>query len=456
MDMCSQGRGRTLRGSALLAAVFLSITSGGAVGETLYDALAAAYSSNPTLLAQQAQLRAADERLPEVRSGWLPTVAATGQAGVSSVDSGAGAQDLNPLAYGLSVDQPLYQGGRTAAGTSQAENLILVERARLLSVEQATLLDAATAYMDVVRDLAVLALNVKTEQVLRREQSATEDRFRVGELTRTDVAQARARLAGAVAGRIQAQGNLEASRAAYVRIVGIPPETPVPPQPLEGLPATRGEFLSISESNNPDIVAAMHAEAAARDGIRIARSELLPTLSLNGDVEHREEFTGPGAETDSVSLVAQLRIPLYQGGGPSARVRGAKQVAGQRRIQAEEARRAVRAQATIAWEKLVTARARVSQFESQVEANRTALEGTREQARVGSRILLDVLNAEQELLDAEVSLVVAKRDNFVASLQVLASIGRLTARDLRLKADYYDETSYYRNVKGKLGGTGID
>ena len=442
--------------AALAAAGMLLPTAAPVNAQDLNEALATAYETNPTLRAQRAQLRATDEGLPEARAGWRPTVTAEGQAGVGTVDFGAGAEDLQPLAYGLYASQPLYRGGRTSAGTSRANNIILAERARLASVEQAILLGAATVYMDVARDSTVLELNIRNEQVLARELNATEDRFRVGELTLTDVAQARARLAGAVAGRIQAEGNLQASRAEYLRIIGRAAESPRPPPALEGLPLSIGETQNFSDENNPDIVAAQHLQQAAKDDIRLARGEMLPTLSLNGQVEHREDFSSAGSESDSAQLLAQLSIPLYQGGAPSARVRRAKQVAGQRRIQLDETRRAVRAQATSSWETLAVARARVSQFESQVEANKTALEGTREQARVGSRILLDVLNAEQELLDAQVSLEVAKRDSFVAGLQVLASIGRLTARDLRLDVEYYDESAYYSDVKGKLGGTDIN
>ena len=424
--------------------------------QTLDEALAAAYETNPTLRAQRAQLRATDEGLPEARAGWRPSLTAEGQAGAGTVDFGTGAEDLRPLAYGLQANQPLYRGGRTSASTARAKNLIMAERARLASVEQTILLQAATAYIDVMRDLRVLELNISSEQVLARELNATEDRFRVGELTLTDVAQARARVAGATAGRIQAEGDLQASRAEYQRIIGRPAEAPqLPPEP-EGLPLTLQEALELSDKDNPDIVAARYLEQAARDDISFARGEMLPTLSLNGQVEHREEFSSPGSESDSAQVTAQLSIPLYQGGAPSARVRRAKQVAGQRRIQLEETRRAVRAQANSSWEILAVARARILQFQAQVAANTTALEGTREQARVGSRILLDVLNAEQELLDAQVSLVVARRDSFVAGLQVLVSIGRLTARDLNLDVEYYDESAYYNDVKGKLGGTDIN
>jgi TolC family type I secretion outer membrane protein len=451
-------RGSRAAGGALFLGALLLTTAHPSIvsAETLNDALSAAYEGSPTLLAQRAQLRATDERLPEARSGWRPTVTATGEAGVTSVDSSAGGQqDLNPIYYGLSVNQPLYRGGRTTAATSRARNLIFAERERLRSVEQSVLLDAAVAYLDVLRDIAVLELNSRNEQVLRRELNATEDRFRVGELTLTDVAQAKARLAGAVAGRIQAQGNLEATRASYVRVIGRSPGTLEDPPPLQGLPAGLQEALAAVEEDNPDVAGARFAEQAAMDEIRLAKGEMLPSLSLNGSVSHSEESSSPGSESDSARLVAQLNIPLYQAGAVSARVRQAKQSASQKRIQVNDAERSARAIASAAWERLAVARARVTQFESQVDANKTALEGTREQARVGSRILLDVLNAEQELLDAQVSLVVAKRDTYVAGLEMLSATGRLTARDLGLPVEYYDETAYFDRVKGKIWGTDI-
>jgi TolC family type I secretion outer membrane protein len=424
--------------------------------ETLNDALVAAYEGNPTLLAQRAQLRATDETLPEARSGWLPTVTADGEAGAATIDSNVtGQQDLNPLAYGLSLSQPLYSGGRTVAGVSRARNRIMAQRALLQSVEQTVLLEAATAYIDVLRDTAVLQLNTNNEQVLRRELNATEDRFRVGELTLTDVAQARARLAGAVAARIRAQGDLEASRAEYARAIGTMPGSLSLPPPIAGLPADLQDTLKALQDGNPDLIAARFEAEAARDDISLAKGELLPTLSLDGRVAHNRENSAVGVENDSASITAQLRIPLYQAGGPSSRVRQAKQTANERRIEVDEAERAAIAFATSAWQALEVALAAEDQFEAQVEANKVALEGTREQARVGSRILLDVLNAEQELLDAQVDLVLAKRTSFVARLTLLAAVGRLTARDLGLPVEYYDETAYFDKVKRKIWGTGI-
>jgi TolC family type I secretion outer membrane protein len=427
-----------------------------AAAESLSDALSEAYNSNPTLLAERARLRATDETLPEARSGWLPTVTADGDAGAASVDTNVtGQENLNPLSYGLSLSQPLYSGGRTVAGVSRARNLIMAQRALLQSVEQTVLLEAATAYIDVLRDTVVLELNINNEQVLRRELNATEDRFRVGELTLTDVAQAKARLAGAVAARIRAQGDLEASRAEYARVVGKIPENLSLPPPIVGLPANLQETLDVLQDDNPDLIAARFEALASTDDIALARGEMLPVLSLDGRVAHSRESSSVGVESDSASITAQLTIPLYQAGGPSSRVRQAKQLANERRIAVNEAERAAIAFATSAWQALEVALAAEAQFEAQVEANKVALEGTREQARVGSRILLDVLNAEQELLDAQVDLVLAKRTSFVASLTLLASVGRLTARALDLPVEYFDDTAYFDKVKRKIWGTGI-
>ena len=220
---------RGLCAALALAGVMFPLAAAPAGAQNLNEALATAYETNPTLRAQRAQLRATDEGLPEARAGWRPTVTAEGQAGVGTIDTGAGSKDLQPLAYGVYARQPLYRGGRTSASTSRASNLILAARAQLASVEQQVCWRRPPSIWMSLRDLAVLELNVRNEQVLARELNATQDRFRVGELTLTDVAQARARLAGAVAGRIQAEANLQASRADYLRIIGRAAESPQPP-----------------------------------------------------------------------------------------------------------------------------------------------------------------------------------------------------------------------------------
>ncbi len=444
---------------ALSALAFAAVTSTAPPGqaETLREALAAAYASNPTLEAERARLRASDEGVALAGSGWRPTITASADAGVAESDSSlTGSDSTTPTSYGLTLNQPLYRGGRTVADTSRARNQVFSDRARLVSVEQSVLLDAATAYINVLRDSAVLQLRISNEQVLRRELEATRDRAAVGDANRTDVSQAEARHAGAIAGRILAASELDTARAVYRRVIGHPPRDLVRPQPIAGLPGSLDQANALAEEQNPAILSAIYAERSAQDDVRLNFGELLPSLSLNGSVEHSEDTITSGASRDDASIIAQLTVPLYQAGAPSARVRRSKQVASQRRLEVEDARRQVREETTQAWEGLNAARASINQFEIQVRANQIALDGTREEARVGSRTVLDVLNAEQELLDAQVSLVDATAVAVVAELRLLAAVGRLTARDMGLQVEIHDDEAYFNKVKSKLWGTGIN
>jgi outer membrane protein len=425
--------------------------------QSLTEVLATTYSTNPELLAGRAELRATNELVPQALSGWRPTIAGTASVGSSWIDSDVGSDSSNPRSVGLSLSQPIYRGGRTVASTRQAENLVLAQRARLVGVEQAVLLDATTAYMDVVRDMAVLELNINNEQVLSRQLEASRDRFEVGEITRTDVAQSEARLAGATAGRIAAEGDLTESRARFVEVVGEAPGTLQTPPIVASLPASLEEAIEVAASANPNVVAADYVERAARDGVDVVFGELLPSVALNSDVEYGDELTNfDDGDRTSASVEAQLTVPLYQAGEVSSRVREAKKRASQRRLEMALQRRNAAQVATTAWEALSTARAQITSFEAQVRSNEIALEGVREEAQVGSRTILDVLDAEQELLDSRVSLVRAKRDEIVAGFQLLAAVGNLTARDLNLPVEYYDYQADYLEVRNKLWGVSVN
>jgi outer membrane protein/adhesin transport system outer membrane protein len=441
-----------------------------ASAQTLEQALANAYAANPTLEAQRAQLRATDELVPQALSGYRPSLEATGSVGTTrqsartSSSSAAGASaasrsasgTINPRTASLSLVQPLYTGGQTEAGTRRAESLVQAQRASLLSTEQTVLLDAATAYIDVVRDQAVVALNGNNEQVLRRQLDASRDRFNVGEITRTDVSQAESRLSRAIADRIQSEGQLSASRAVYARVVGSTPGRLTAPKLTFALPSTRDETVALSESNNPSVVAAEFSETAARNAVDQVSGELLPSVSLRGTLSRSYDSSLQTERSDGASVVAQLTIPLYQAGSVSSRVREAKQTAGQRRIEIDEARRQTVENAIRAWEALTTARASIQSRQSQVRAAEIALEGVRQEALVGSRTTLDTLDAEQELLDARVSLVQSQRDEIVAAFNVLAATGQLTAQQLALPVQYYDYQEHYRAVRDKWWGTSVD
>ncbi len=429
--------------------------------DALQDALVQAYQNNPALLAARAQLRSTDEGVAQALSEWRPTVSITGDAGYqfrSRTLSGGdkGSNTTLPRGAELSIDQNLYRGGRTSAATRRAENLVRSDRARLLNTEQSVILSAVTSYVDVVRDQAVLELNVNNERVLRRQLEATRDRFSVGEVTRTDVAQAESRMSRATAERIRAEGDLVNSRAAYRNVVGTAPGKLGPAKPLKDLPANETETVKLARERSFIVVEADFVERAARDQVDLVTGELLPTVTLSGDMSRDFETVNSQSETDSVSITATLSVPLYQSGSVSSRIRAAKQVVAQRRNQRNRAVRDAREEGTRAWEDLETAQAQIRSFTAQVRATEIALEGVQQEALVGSRTVLDVLDAEQELLDARVSLVRAERDEVVAAYQLRSAVGRLTAESLNLPVKKYDFTKNYRRVRNKWFGLSID
>jgi outer membrane protein len=450
--------------AALLMASAAVVEIRPAAAQTLQEALALAYANNPTLQAARAQLRAVDENVPQALAGWRPTVQVTGAAGqvTTGARAGAASQDWrsrDTTQVQGSVTQPLYRGGRTVASTRRAENQVLAQRARLLATEQQVLLDTVNSYVAVIRDQEEVRLNTNNEQVLSRQLQATNERFRVGEITRTDVAQAESRLAGARASRADAEGRLQQSRAAFTRLVGQPPQRLTPPQPLRQPAVTAADAGQIASQNNPNVVAALFEEAAARDQIDVQFSNLLPQLSLNGSVFRNQNQATTGAtlggiRQDGTSVTANLTVPLYQGGAEHAAVRQARQQAQQARQLVEDQRRAAFQQATQAFETLQAARAQVDSVRSQIRAAEIALDGVQREAIVGSRTTLDVLNAEQELLNARVSLVRALANVITASHNLAAAVGRLTARDLTLPVQIYDMEAYYREVRNRWVGWG--
>jgi outer membrane protein/adhesin transport system outer membrane protein len=423
---------------------------------TLQDALARAYDTNPTLQAARAELRATDEQIAQAKSLRRPTVDVTGEVGGQVYDSDTqGDGSSVPGTVALNLTQPIYRGGSIDASISQADNVIFAQRATLISVEQQVLLRAVSAYMDVVRDQAVLELTLNNEEVLTRQLEATRVRFEVGELTRTDVAQAESRLAGATAQRIQAEGGLTTSVAVYREVIGEDPVDLQPARPPASLPGDETETVAAS-SANPDLVAAQFLERAARDGTDVVFGELLPRVDVVGRLQAEVDISRDGQYDNSAQALLQVRIPLYQAGGVDSRVREAKQRVSQRRQQVQEQERAATQQATSAWRALETARAQIVSFESQVKATEIALQGVREEAQVGARTVLDTLDAEQEFLDARVSLVRARRDEVVAAHQVLAAVGQLTAANLNLPATPYDVELNYDRVRDKFWGTDIN
>ncbi len=450
--------GARIAAACLVAGAGLFAVIGAAGAQTLDQALAMAYLNNPTLLAQRAQLRATDEQVPLALSGFRPTITADGSAGKSrnSSDSSffGAKENRSPRSLSLSLRQPIFRGLRSFAETRQADNNVRAGRAQLAGVEQQVLLAAGTSFMDVVRDQAVLELNIGNEQVLRRQLQAARDRFEVGEVTRTDVSQAEARVARAVADRVQAEGNLKISRSGYRNVVGSTPGRLEAPAGAVQVPATLEETIETARTGNPSVISAQYTEKASRDSVDLVAGELLPTITLNGDLSRNLSTSSRGSRASNASIIAQLSVPLYQAGSVTSRIRAAKQVAAQRRMQIAEARRAAVDSANSAWETLAAAKARIRAFEAEVRANTIALDGVQQEAAAGLRTVLDVLDAEQELLDARVNLVRAQRDEVVASLQLRSSVGWLSAEKLDLEVERYDVEAHYNKVKNKLWGLG--
>lgn len=445
--------------ATLAALVSLAMAGSMVQAETLQEALAKAYQNNPTLLAGRAKLRAVDEGVPEALSGWRPTVSLNYDVGKTHRDSSGsfsgGSQNFTPRTGSLSLDQNLYQGGRTASATKRAEQDVMAERARLATTEQQVMFDAGTAYVDVQRDEAVLRLNQNNERVLRRQLEATRDRFQVGEVTRTDVAQAESRLARATADRIQSEGDLAQSRAAYRDVIGDFPGTLQPAKSLGNLPHDQDEAIDQARANSPEVIAARFDERSAAASIKVVTGELYPTVDLEGELSRQNDTSSDDSRTDRESITARFRVPLYQAGGVSARIRASKQTHSQRRKELDAAIRRAIADVIRAWEDYQTSVAQIKAFSSEVRAASIALEGVRQEAQVGSRTVLDVLDAEQELLNARVSLVRAQRDEVVASFNVRRRIGTLQAAQLDLGVPTYDFAAYYKKVRYKWFGWGI-
>ncbi|HXZ01219.1 MAG TPA: TolC family outer membrane protein [Stellaceae bacterium] len=441
--------------SALLLA-----SAGAASGETLPEALIDTYLTNPQILAERANLRAADEGVPQALSGWRPTVVFTGAAGAQRIENQPSSQiapnsKTPPKTVDLNISEPLYSGGRTVALTAQAEKTIEAERARNIATEETVFLSVAQAYLDVVRDQATLDLSINNEQVLRRQLEATNDEFRVGTVTRTDLAQSEARLAAATASRLQAAGNLQVSRANYERAVGhTPPDKLEQPNIRPVLPANREEAISLATFKNPNVIAAIYTEDAARDAVDATRDQLLPTIALVGDINRGMETVVIGHDVTTASVIARMTVPLYEGGNIYSQTRQAVEVVGQRLGQTDDARRAAIQGATQAWEQIVSGRAQIVSLQSTIEAAEIALEGVRQEQTVGSRTVLDVLNAEQELFTDRVQLVTAQHDLAVAEFTLSQQVGSLTAADLRLPVKLYDVDKHYRSVREKWLGFG--
>ena len=458
--------------AAAASAVMAGACPAPSLAETLNEALAAAYRYNPQLDAERARLRATDEDVPIARSGYLPQINANSDINWQNTNvrpdcSDGPCSELTrfarssqfeqgtryPKGYSVDLTQNVFKGFQVFNAVNVAEANVRAERENLRNVEQKVLLDATTFFMDVVQDQAIVRLNESNVNVLSRELKATEDRFAVGEVTRTDMAQAQARRALSVAQLDRARADLKTSRGNFERVVGHAPSDLIEPSGYERLlPRTLDEAIAIGTKENPAVVAALYNEQAARYTVDQVRGQLLPEVQLEASYENRFDKSRITDESEVGTVTGRLKVPLYEGGAIYAQVRQAKQTHVSFLQEIEQARSKTESDIVEAWSQLMGFRAQLQSDQAQVEANRTALTGVREEERVGQRTLLDVLNAEQELVFSQVQLARDRRNIVVFSHTLLAAIGRLDVLNLDVTSTVYDAEAHYDEVRRKWIG----
>lgn len=444
---------------ALLIGIF-SLAPMSVSADTLEKVLSNTYLGNPEINSERAKLRALDEENPRARSGYRPKVnfnADITSQNVRTSPSLPTDERRRHGGYTVSLVQPLFRGLRTINSIRIADATIYAGREELRSVEQKIFLNAVTAYVDVIRDRALLKLRRNNVSVLAEQMRATDDRFQVGEVTKTDVAQAKARHSGAISLLNFAQANLKTSRAVFEQIVGYTPNGLRTPKAIvKFLPRNLNGSLKRGMDEHPSILAATYREISATHKIHLIRGEMLPEINLEGSFTRRFH-PSDGIDRQSTAIIkGTFKMPFYQGGEISARVRQAKQTVLQRRQDLQTARRSIRADVIASWGQVISIKAKLIADRSQVTATRTALDGVREEEKVGQRTVLNVLDAQQELLDAQVTLTTTKRDLVIARYRLLAATGRLSALELGLKVQRYEADEHYEHVERKWLGTRVE
>ena len=461
-----------MRGAKLVtgaaAAVLLMAFAGAApvLADTIEAALVRAYQNNPQLNAQRAQVRSTDENVPQALSGYRPKVAVTASVGEQYTDSnttqgGSPTQivrsefhGLNPpRSAGLTVTQTLYNGQQTANKTRAAESQVSGAREALRVLEQNVLLSAATIYMDYLRDAAIVEVQRSNVRVLEQTLKQTRDRFDVGQVTRTDIAQSEAQLAAGKTQLLAAEATLTTTKANFRRIIGNEPDALAPGSPVDRfLPGSLPTAVDLSLIENPNVTAAMFGIDVNYLQVKVNEGALLPTVSLQASVQQSYESTITTYRSFGAAAVAQLSVPVFQGGAEYSLIRQSKENLAQQRLVLEQTRDQTRANTVTAWGQLVAGKAQVVSGQAQVDASKLALTGVRREATVGQRTTLDVLNAQQALVNARVALVTAQHDRVVASYAVLSSVGRLSPQVLNLPTGVYDPSVHYHQVRDSWVG----
>src|SRR3984893_10727993 len=450
--------------AAVLLMAYMGPTA--ALADTIEAALVRAYQNNPQLNAQRPQVRSTDDNVPQALSGYRPKVAVTASVGYqyTDVNTTAGGSPTSivrsethganaPRSVGATGTQTLFNGQQTANRTRAAESQVSGSREALRVLEQSVLLSAATIYMDYLRDAAIVEVQRSNVRVLEQTLKQTRDRFNVGEVTRTDVAQSEAQLAAGKTQLLTADANLVTTRANFRRIIGNEPEALAPGSPVDRyLPGTLPSAVELSLVENPNVTAAMFGIDVNYLQVKVNEGALLPTVSLQASVQQSYEQTMTIFRSFGASAIAQVTVPVYQGGAEYSLIRQSKETLASQRLVLEQTRDQIRANVVTAWGQLVAGKAQVASAQSQVTASEIALNGVREEAKAGQRTTLDVLNAQQALVNARVALVTAQHDRVVASYSVLSSVGRLSPQILNLPTITYDASVHYQQVRDSWGG----
>ena len=452
---------KVLTGAAAAALLLILMAGTPVQADTIEAALVRAYQTNPQLNAQRASVRVTDENVPQALSGYRPRVSVTASGGYQYTDLTTGIAPNTarlsgtqvPRSVGATVSQTLFNGQQTANRTRAAESQVSSAREGLRVLEQSVLLAAATIYMDYLRDAATLEVQRSNVRVLEQTLKQTRDRFNVGEVTRTDVAQSEAQLAAGRTQQLFAESNLTTTRSNFRRIIGSEPVALSAGSPVDRfLPGTLPVAIDLGLTENPNVTSAMFGIDVSFLNVKVNEGALFPTVTLQASAQQVYEQTISIPRQFGASAIAQVSIPVYQGGGEYALIRQSKETLAQQRLTLEQVRDQTRASVVQAWGQLQAGKAQVASAQAQVSASEIALNGVREEAKAGQRTTLDVLNAQQALVNARVALVTAQHDRVVASYAVLSAVGRLSPTVLQLGTTVYDPSVHYHQVRDSWAG----
>ncbi|MGM4885898.1 TolC family outer membrane protein [Tardiphaga sp. 20_F10_N6_6] len=452
---------KALTGAAAAALLLAFAGTSPVLADTIEAALVRAYQNNPQLNAQRASVRVTDENVPQALSGYRPRVAITASGGyqyTDAVNSIAGTATAIhgvqvPRAVGATITQNVYNGQQTANRTRAAESQVSSAREGLRVLEQSVLLSAATIYMDYLRDAATVEVQRSNVRVLEQTLKQTRDRFNVGEVTRTDVAQSEAQLAAGRTQLLSAESTLTTTRSNFRRIIGNEPVALQAGSPVDRfLPATLPAAIELGLTENPSVTAAMFGVDISFLNTKVNEGALFPTVTLTANIQQGWEQSISQPRGLTASGIAQVSVPVYQGGGEYSLIRQSKETLAQQRLALDQTRDQARASVVQAWGQLLAGRAQVSSAQAQVQASEIALNGVREEAKAGQRTTLDVLNAQQALVNARVALVTAQHDRVVASYSVLNAVGRLSPMVMKLNTNVYDPSVHYHQVRDSWVG----